>query len=172
MPSGGESVSEPGRERKSGEQCFVIQPNRSLGVRGAWLFVMLMTLILGIIATGFALMGLWLVAPFAGLELLALLGVFWMLQRRTARTEIVDVTALAVIVTVARRHIEQRTWLPRAQSRVILSTPRRRGYGSRLFITSRDMGIEVGACLGEEERMGLAGALRSAIHGQVVQRAA
>jgi len=158
-------MSEWGRERKSDEQCFVIQPNRSLGERGAWLLVILMTLVLGLIAAGFTLMGLWLVAPFAGLELLLLLGVFWTLQRRTARTEIVDVTALAVIVTVARRQIEQRTWLPRTQSRVILNAPGRRGHASRLFITSRDLGIEVGACLGEEERTGLAGALRSAIHG-------
>ena len=165
-------MSERGCERKPDEQCFVIQPNRSLGERGAWLLVILMTLVLGLIAAGFALMGLWLVAPFAGLELLVLLGVFWTLQRRTARTEIVDVTALAVIVTVARRQIEQRTWLPRTQSRVILNAPGRRGHASRLFITSRDLGIEVGACLGEEERTGLAGALRSAIHGQVGQRAA
>jgi uncharacterized membrane protein len=134
--------------------------------------MMLMALVLGLVALGFSLVGLWLVAPFAGLELLVLLGVFWTLQRRTARTEIVDVTALAVIVTVARRHIEQRTWLPRTQSRVILNAPGRRGHASRLFITSRDLGIEVGASLGEEERVGLAGALRSAIHGQVAQRAA
>ncbi|MFN2348177.1 MAG: DUF2244 domain-containing protein [Thioalkalivibrio sp.] len=165
-------MSEWGRDRKPHEQSFVIQPNRSLGERGAWLFVMLMTLVLGLIGTGFALMGLWLVVPFAGLELLVLLGVFWTLQRRTARTEIVDVTALAVIVTVARRHIEQRTWLPRTQSRVILNAPGQRGHASRLFITSRDLGVEVGACLGEEERVGLAGALRSAIHGQIAQRAA
>lgn len=151
----------------SADRRFVIHPNRSLSWRGNCLFIVLITLVLSMIAAGFALAGLWLVAPFAGIELLVVAGVLYMLHRRGRRTEVIEVTAPAVTISVARDRLERRIRLPRSQSRVILSPSGRRGHPSRLFIAARDLGVEVGECLREEERRGLAAALRAAIHTPV-----
>ena len=146
------------------DRRFVISPNRSLSWRGNCLFIALVSAVLFTIALGFALVGLWMVAPFAGLELLAVVAAFHFLRHRGAVTEIVEVSDPFVTVSVARERLERSSRLPRNQSRVILNPPPVRGHPSRLFISSRDLGIELGRCLGEEERRSLAAALRAAIH--------
>jgi uncharacterized membrane protein len=150
------------------DRRFVINPNRSLSWRGNCLFIALVSVVLFAVALGFALAGLWLVAPFAGLELLAVVAVFYVLHRRARLTEIIEISRPSVTISVARERLERRTRLPRNQSRVILSPSARRGHPSRLFISSRDLGVEVGRCLAEEERQGLAAALRAAVHAPPV----
>jgi uncharacterized membrane protein len=151
-------------DHETADRRFVIHPNRSLSWRGNWLFIALVSVVLLTVALGSALAGVWLIAPFAGLELLLVMGVLYALRRRGRRTEIIDVSRPAVTISVARKRLEHRIRLPRDQSRVILSPSSRRGHPSRLFVTARDMGVEVGRCLGEQERRGLAVALRAAIH--------
>ena len=146
------------------DRRFVVHPNRSLSWRGNCLFIALVTAVLFLVALGFGLAGLWMIAPFAGLELLVVAAALYALHRRARRTEVIDVSAPSEKISVVRDLLEWSTTLPLRQSRVILSPSARRGHPSRLFISSRDMGIEVARCLGEEERQGLAAALRAAIH--------
>jgi uncharacterized membrane protein len=146
------------------DRRFVVSPNRSLSWQGNCLFIALVGLVLFLVASGFVLAGLWVVAPFAGLELLAVGIALHAVHRRGRRTEIIDVSAPSVIISVAGSRPERRFRLPRGQSRVILNAAARQGHPSRLFISSPDLGVEIGRCLGEEERQGLAAALRAAIH--------
>ncbi|ACL74082.1 DUF2244 domain-containing protein [Thioalkalivibrio sulfidiphilus] len=157
-------------ESEASERRFVIRPNRSLSLGGNLLFIAVVALALGIIAAVFVSAGYWVVAPFAGLELLVIILAVLSLYRRGLITEIIDITARAVTVSVVGRRFERSTRLPREDSRVVLRPPPWRGHPSRLFLAARDVWVEVGSCLREDERRGLASALRSAIYGPVVVR--
>ncbi len=60
-------------ESEASERRFVIRPNRSLSLGGNLLFIAVVALALGIIAAVFVSAGYWVVAPFAGLELLVII---------------------------------------------------------------------------------------------------
>ncbi|MGI9285246.1 MAG: DUF2244 domain-containing protein [Pseudomonadales bacterium] len=65
---------------------IVLTPNRSMSWRGNQYFILSLLLLSGAIGLGFALVGAWVVLPFAGLEMLALSGalyyVSWKLNYR------------------------------------------------------------------------------------------
>ncbi len=73
-------------EQNNDSVQIVLTPNRSMSWRGNQLFILSMLLLSGAIGIGFALMGAWVVLPFAGLEMLALSGalyyVSWKLNYR------------------------------------------------------------------------------------------
>lgn len=131
---------------------------------GNLIFIAVMAVMLGGIATFFALAGFWMVVPFAGLELLVIVVAVLIVSRRGLVTEVIDVTARAVTVSVVGRRLHKRTRLPRHRSRVILDPSPWRWHPSRLFLAAPDVRVEVGGCLREDERRGLASALRAAIH--------
>lgn len=65
---------------------IVLTPNRSMSWRGNQYFILSLLLLSGAIGIGFALIGAWVVLPFAGLEMLVLSGalyyVSWKLNYR------------------------------------------------------------------------------------------
>ncbi|OOG23102.1 hypothetical protein B1C78_12540 [Thioalkalivibrio denitrificans] len=145
----------------------MIRPNRSMSLVGNLIFIAVIAVMLGGIALLFALAGFWMVVPFAGLELLLIVAAVTIVARRGLITEVIEVTARAVTISVMGRRPRQRTRLPRHLARVILDPPPWRWHPSRLFVAARDVRVEVGGCLREDERRGLASALREAIHAPV-----
>jgi uncharacterized membrane protein len=150
-------------ERGACARRFVINHNRSLSWRGHCLFLALIALLLGIITAGFVLAGLWLVAPFAFLELVVVGAVLTCFHRRAQTTELIEISPPEVTVSVGRDRAERRYVLPHAEARVVLNPAAVRGHPSRLFICSADRGVEVGRCLGDDERRQLARELQNLI---------
>ncbi len=120
--------------------------------------------LLGICAVSFgiagfwAVQGLWLVLPFAGLEMSALAAGLWWSFRSCARREVVTLSGELVAVECGRyapaqRHVFNRRW---ARLRLVQDTDR-----SRLWLVSGGSGVELAAMLTDEERMRLGARLRS-----------
>jgi uncharacterized membrane protein len=145
------------------QRCFVITPNCSLSWRGAkWFFCIALVTSLTI-ASGFAMMGAWMVFPFAGLEMAALATVLYLCARRNSRREVVAINDKTIRVLKGRRAPEEDYHFQRAWARVEVIRSENGWYPSRLLICSHGREVEVGNCLCEEERQHLARKLSRAI---------
>ena len=149
--SGGDSVS------------FVVRPNRSLPVAGmVALFVGLSALPLTI-GIAFAVMGVWMVLPFAILEVAVLALLVRWLYRHIDDCELVVIGPERVRVTrrvgtKESRHEFQRYW-----ARVRLDRGQTGRDPTRLRIGSHGRYIDIGAGITEEDRASLADELRRAL---------
>lgn len=142
---------------------FVISPNRSLSWRGNQLFFAAMVVISFGVAGFCAAMGLWMVLPFAGLEMLILGIALYRCWARSCWREVVSIVGRQVRVAVGRDAPERACTFERCWARIVLDKAMIRGYPSRLFIRSHGLQVEIGSCLVDEERQTLAAALREAL---------
>lgn len=155
----GDTNADPG----SGERCFIISPNCSLSWQGAkWFFCIALATSLTI-ATGFAMMGAWMVFPFAGLEMAALAAVLYLCARRASQREVVAIDGDSVRVMKGRRTAQEIYHFQRFWARVEVIRSNNDWYPSRLVICSHGREVEVGNCLCEDERQLLAERLSHAI---------
>ena len=145
------------------EQVFVIRPNSSLTWRGnLWLLAGLSTVSFGI-AGAFAWLGLWLVLPFAGLEMGVLALALYLCAWRAQRIEVVRLEDDYVRIEVGHHQPEFRQEFDRHWVRVLLLPADAGVRRSRLLLRSHGRQLEIGACLPEQERRELAAALRTAL---------
>ena len=135
---------------------IVICPHCSLTRRGAVIFFAGLCLFCFTLAGLLALIGMWPILPFAGLEML-LLG--WALHASLARryrAEIIVLTESDVSVESRDRTHCQLMVFQRHWAQVKLRHPASRLHPSRLIIESHGRQCELGSFLTDEERYGLA----------------
>ena len=107
------------------------------------------------IAIGFAMVGLWLVLPFAGLEMLVLVLAFSVVKKSSACREVVSVVDENIIIETGRTRPEKSCVFQRAWTQILLQAPQIKGYPSRLLLRCGSRQVEVGACLNNDERHAL-----------------
>lgn len=139
--------------------CIVIAPNASLSWRQAlWFMLGISTISLGI-GMAFAVLGFWVILPFAGLELAALAAALYVSLRGNAAREVVTVTRDRVCIETGRvdqPERRQRHEFHRAWARLEVEPGRTTGGAGRLRLGASGQFIELGACLSEQQRLGLA----------------
>ena len=156
----------PTHDGSSASASFVIRPNRSLPVSGVVLLFALLSALPLTIGIGFAFAGIWMVLPFAGLEVLLLGVLAWLLYRHIDDCELVVIEADRVRVlrragTRELRHDFQRFW-----ARVNLDRAPDPRYPSRLRIGSHGRYIDIAADINEADRRQLAQELRRALQSR------
>lgn len=142
--------------RKSSAQApeyqWVLQPHRSLTWREArYVYAGFAAFCLAI-GAGFYEIGLTLILPFSGLEVLALGGAFYVCLARGEMREVISVYGRTVVVERGKYCPEARHELQRAWMRVVLEKQAITWYPTRLKLRSHGREIEVGAFLGDDER--------------------
>ncbi len=142
---------------------FMIRPNCSLPWRQTVWFFLGMVLVSFSIAIVFAVKGLWLILPFAGLEMLVFGGALYVVARRGARWQLLSIHEDAVEVVEGVSGPQQHSRFQRAWVRVYLEAPEVRGHPSRLLIGSHGRTMEIGEYLNEAEKKQLAQQLREAL---------
>ncbi len=135
---------------------IVIQQNASLTPSAACCFVAVISIVLFLIAVGFAYQGLWLIAPFAGFEVILLMAVFWHLLKNSRRKQLISVGSDVVKVEEGFDYAEYVCDFKRAWVQVVLESSRIRGYPSKLFLRSAGSQVRIGEVLNEDERVLLA----------------
>lgn len=144
---------------------FVVRPNRSLPVAGmVALFVALSALPLSI-GVAFAVVGIWMVLPFALLEVGALAVLVAWMYRHIDDCELIVIGPEQVRVTRRTGTKETRHEFHRYWARVRLDRGRNLREPSRLRLGSHGKYIDVGAGINEEDRASLAAELRQALRG-------
>lgn len=146
-----------------GTRCLVIEPNQSMSWQTLVSLYLLMVFVSLVIGLAYFHIGLTLVLPFCGLEMLALGAALYVTSWRGSIREVVTVDEKSVAIESGRdkpieRHEFQRPW-----TRVILERSAGSWYPSRLLIRSHGRQVEIGSFLNEEERRGLAEALNRII---------
>ena len=149
------------------EPCFfeaVIVPHRSLSRRGLWLLIGAIGGLSLVTTTVFWMMGAWPVAVFNGAEITtaALLLRYNARAARANEVILLSPSGLRVIRTAQDGGRTERC-LPVAWLRVVLEE--RKGRVPGLFLAAQKTRVEVGASLGEPEKLSLAEAIRSALQG-------
>ena len=141
---------------------LVLYPHRSLSPHG---FLILMGVIAAMsftIGLIFFLAGAWPIVGFLGLDVAVIYLAFRLNYRAARAYETIKLSGNALeVVKIDARGRRRRYVLPSAWLRVSVDERPRRA--SRLTLWSRGRGLEIGAFLGQEEKDGLADALRDGL---------
>lgn len=145
------------------DQRFLIRPNRSMDWKSTVRIYLLILSVSVLIATGFALMGLWMIVPFTGMEMLLLAGAFYLCALRSRDYELIAVDENYISIEKEHGASGGRIRFQRHWARVDLEQPACRNQPSRLVVRSHGRSEEIGLCLNEEEKRHLARQLQRAI---------
>lgn len=146
------------RRERNGACWFEIEPNRSSSWRQTKRVLAAMALLHGLIALVFAAQGLWLVAPFSGLEVAALGIGLYCCSRASYRRELIRVDGERVVVLRGGYRLESRHEFARPWIRLHWQPQANCGGGS-LRLGSAGRFLEIGAFLPNADRRQLAAEL-------------
>ena len=138
------------------DRIVQILPNASLSERGASLFFMSVAGATLLVSGTAAAAGYWPVLPFAGAELLLLWFVLRHMQRRGRYKEVIRINQQQIVVEKGENEVQERLEFVRHWSQVQLRRSKAGNHLSHLWIVGQGQGCEVGRCLTETERIGLA----------------
>lgn len=116
------------------------------------------------IAGMFALQGLWLILPFAGLEILALTIGLYMCSLRCRDQEVITIGDNLVTIEKGRQKPKEAWQFERTWVNLELVKSPLQGHPSKLFIRSKGKETEIGRCLTNDERKSLSESLAKALH--------
>lgn len=148
----------------TGEGTIVLKPNNSESWRVNKLLLISLALLSGMISLGFMWLGLWLVFPFSGLEMIALYAALYVCVCRNRKTEVITFERDRVIVESGRRFVERKQEYQRAWSKILVRQPDFRGHLKRIFIRSHGREQELGAFLNHSDRDRLIRVLKQAVY--------
>jgi len=115
------------------------------------------------IATAFAMLGAWLILPFAGLEILALALVLRWLRAHADDYENVSVRGDVVMLDVCERNRVRRLEFNRMWTRLVV---REQSWSTRLALRSHGREVEIGRFLDDGGRKALARELKGRLAGR------
>lgn len=142
---------------------FVLTPNQSMSWRTLVLFYTGIAAFSLTIAFSFYFVGLSLVLPFSGLEVLVLGAGLYVSARRCSERQVIRVEIDRIIVESGRNNPEASIEMQRAWARVVLERDQTGWYPGRLLLKFHGRQIEIGKFLCEQEREELAAILTRAL---------
>ena len=142
---------------------IVASPNQS-ATWGANVVVLLALSVpvLGI-AVFFALLGAWLILPFAGLELLALAAALYRVNCKQQYRQVITVSADSVCIDKGYRTLQQHWDLARQSSGLTITTQDHPWDGPQLCVHDRNVCITLGEFLNREDSLKLQALLQQEI---------
>ena len=142
---------------------FVVTPNCSMTWRDNKIFVASLATISFGIAGAFAMQGLWMILPFAGIEIIFLTVILYLCCLRATQCEVISIDADNIQIEVGRQKAREIHSFQRAWTSVELYSSQTSNEQSRLIIRSKGKELEIGACLSELDRKSLASSIKQAL---------
>ncbi len=142
---------------------IVIQPNHSWSWRANVWLVAVLAAVSGAIGLGFAWRGMWPVLPFAGLEVVVVLGSLYYCVRRTHTQEVLTFSPDMLLFERGVREPRVRRQFQRYFTRIFVRPPPHPWYRKRIALRCRGQELEIGSFLTSEEKDDLVSALRDMI---------
>lgn len=131
---------------------IILSPNLSARWKSNVVFLYLVSTFTLAIGITFALAGLWLILPFAGLEVMALVWVVYKVAHKCHRIEVIHLSQNNVRVERGYRR-PQSSWQSETfWTRMIVARQERPWHPLRVFLRSRNDQIEIGAFLNDEDK--------------------
>lgn len=144
-----------------GQGHIVVCPNMSAQWHTTKLFLWLISCLALFIATAFALVGAWMILPFAGLEIIALVSLMVWVANQCRRKQVIHIED-------NRIHVEKGVHTPKSTweselffTRLIIDKPPYRGgQPLKVFLRSQQQQLEIGEFLNEDDKKKLIAELR------------
>ncbi|NNL06614.1 MAG: DUF2244 domain-containing protein [Gammaproteobacteria bacterium] len=149
---------------ETGNGYIVLKPNNSATWRFNMMVVASLALLGTLISTFFLLQGLWLIAPFSGLEVLALLGCLYLCARSNIQTEVIKFSPDKVIIEQGRTFAEKSWEYHRTWAKIFVRKHKRRGHPDQVVIRSHGQEVELGSFLNSDDKEALVKKLRNIIY--------
>ncbi|MBU2953828.1 DUF2244 domain-containing protein [Marinobacter sp. F3R08] len=130
---------------------LVLTPNRSLSWHGNVRIWMGLFVLSALIATGFTLMGAWVIIPFAGLELIALACGIYLTSQACQRQEVLSIDGDDIHLEKGRKRKQQEWSLPTRYTRLQIHSPSHPFTPARLSLSHRDTEVSIGTFLNIED---------------------
>lgn len=144
------------------EVTLIARRNNSLSPGGRFLVVGFLAAVILAISLGFALNGAWMVAPFAGLDLLLLYLAFRYIGRHSQDYESVVLRGDQIVVERWEAGRSRTFTFNRCWARLDFSEPGLSEFGGagRLLLRSHGQEVEIGSCLNPAQRAAMASRLK------------
>lgn len=142
---------------------IVLSPNLSVRWRDNILFLYVVCGMAVFIGLSFTLLGMWLVLPFTGLEVIALITVVYYVAHKCHRIEVIRVEGGCVQVERGYTRPQSSWHSDLFWTRLIVLPQERPWHHLRIFLRGRNDQIEIGAFLNEEDKRILIKQLRQFI---------
>lgn len=149
-------------EPETGTGHLILLPNQSLSWRGNQLLLTAAGTVLGAGALAFSLAGFWLIAPFAGLEFLALATALYVTKLGQQYREVISFTDNEVLIQRGRDQPVEEIRFPRPWSRFVILSGGNRFTPRRVMLRCHDRQVEVARALNESDKELLISHLRDA----------
>ncbi len=141
----------------------VLRPNRSWSWRSNVVLLTGLTALSLTIATAFALQGAWLILPMTLLELCVVAGCIWYCVQQAYRQEVLTFSDTELVLETGHREVERQYRFERFITRFNITRPVHRGHRRKVSVRTRDIEIEIGEFLAEEEKDELVSTLRTMV---------
>lgn len=148
----------------TGNGYIVLKPNNSATWRFNMMVVASLALIGLLISTFFFVQGLWVIAPFSGLELMLLLTCLYLCTRSNIQTEVIKFSPDKVIVEQGRTFAEKSWEYHRTWAKIFVRKPKHRGHPDQIVIRSHGKELELGSFLNKDDKEALVKKLRHIIY--------
>jgi uncharacterized membrane protein len=147
----------------TGQGHIVMCPNMSADWPTTKRFLWLIAFISFSIATVFTLQGFWVILPFAGLEILALVSFMTWVSHQCHRRQVIHFHDNHITVENGR-DAPKETWESELfWTRLVIRKPRYRGHPEILLLRNKDEQVEIGEFLNEDDKKELVRELRRVI---------
>lgn len=151
-------------DRANSQGHIVVCPNMSGQWQTTKRFLWIVSSLAILIATAFALVGLWMILPFAGLEIIALVSLMYWVAHQCRRKQVITFEDNKVLVEKGIYNPES-TWESELFfTRLFIDKPPYRGgQPLKVFLRSQQQQLEIGEFLNEDDKKKLIAELRGVI---------
>jgi uncharacterized membrane protein len=138
--------------KNTGLAVIVLRPNNSSSWKFNMQVVASLALIAFFLATYLALQGLWVVFPFAVLEIGFLFICLYLRLRANINTEVITFDENNVIVERGCFHAEKTWKYHRMWAKIFVKKPATHGFPKQIFIRSHGKELELGSFLNKKDK--------------------
>lgn len=151
-------------DRAKGQGYIVVCPNMSAQWGMVKRFLWFISTFVFIIASVFSFFGMWMILPFAGLEVMALISVSYWVAYQCCRKEVIRINENKITVEKGY-HVPLFTWQSELfWTRLVIDPPAFKGHPLKLFLRSRQNRLEIGGFLNDDDKQKLIAELRGVVH--------
>lgn len=141
--------------RTANHLLIVARPNQSATWHENLWLLLLLSLPVFVIAIGFALLGAWLILPFAGLEVLALAAALYSVSRKLQYRHVITVSGESVSVDKGYDRPLQHWRFARESAGLAVTTQRHPWDGPALCMHDRHESVSLGEFLNRDDSLKL-----------------
>lgn len=132
--------------------ALILMPNNSASWQQVQVFLLSLALVMVVIALSFAWAGAWLILPFAGLELAAVVISFYYVSLANTTKEVITFSTDEIKIELGRSKVQHSTCFQRAWTRVIITQSTKPLAIPSILLKCKSHSVEIGTFLNSDDK--------------------